>query len=37
MNEHLNPTNEHFSNEEFDAEKKLRPLSCDDFAGQDQV
>lgn len=37
MNEHLNPTNEHFSNEELDAEKKLRPLSFDDFAGQDQV
>lgn len=37
MNENLNPTNEHFSNEELDAEKKLRPLSFDDFAGQDQV
>lgn len=37
MNEHLNPTNEHFSNEELDAERKLRPLSFDDFAGQDQV
>ena len=37
MNEHLNPTNEHLSNEELDAEKKLRPLSFDDFAGQDQV
>ena len=37
MNEHLNPTNEHFTNEDFDVEKKLRPLSFDDFAGQDQV
>ncbi len=37
MNEHLNPTNENFSNEELDVEKKLRPLSFDDFAGQDQV
>lgn len=37
MNEHLNPTNNHFSSEELDAEKKLRPLSFDDFAGQDQV
>jgi holliday junction DNA helicase RuvB len=37
MNEHLNPTNSHFSHEENDVEKKLRPLSFDDFAGQDQV
>lgn len=37
MNEHLNPTNENYSNEENDVEKKLRPLSFDDFAGQDQV
>lgn len=37
MNEHLNPTNEHFSSEDIDVEKKLRPLSFDDFAGQDQV
>lgn len=37
MNEHLNPTNQHFSPEENDVEKKLRPLSFDDFAGQDQV
>lgn len=37
MNEHLNPTNENYSNEEIDVEKKLRPLSFNDFAGQDQV
>ncbi|WKW47188.1 Holliday junction branch migration DNA helicase RuvB [Myroides sp. JBRI-B21084] len=37
MNEHLNPTNKNYSNEEIDVEKKLRPLSFDDFAGQDQV
>ena len=37
MNEHLKPTNQHFSPEENDVEKKLRPLSFDDFAGQDQV
>lgn len=37
MNEHLNPSNENYSNEEIDVEKKLRPLSFDDFAGQDQV
>lgn len=37
MNEHLNPSNQNYSNEENDVEKKLRPLSFDDFAGQDQV
>lgn len=37
MNENLNPTNNNFSSEELDIEKRLRPLSFDDFAGQDQV
>ena len=37
MNENLNPTNDNFSPEEIDVEKKLRPLSFDDFTGQDQV
>ncbi len=37
MNENLNPTNKHFSSEELDVEKKLRPLSFSDFAGQDNV
>ena len=37
MNENLNPEKEHFSSEEIDAEKKLRPLSFDDFTGQEQV
>jgi Holliday junction DNA helicase RuvB len=37
MNENLDPTNYNFSSEELDIEKKLRPLSFDDFAGQDQV
>lgn len=37
MNEHLDPTGNHFSNEENDVERALRPLSFDDFAGQDQV
>lgn len=37
MNENLNPTNAHFTPEENDVEKKLRPLSFDDFSGQDQV
>ncbi|WP_452224075.1 Holliday junction branch migration DNA helicase RuvB [Lacinutrix chionoecetis] len=37
MNENLNPSSENFSPEEFDIEKTLRPLSFQDFAGQDQV
>ncbi|MGJ5641779.1 Holliday junction branch migration DNA helicase RuvB [Formosa sp. S-31] len=37
MNENLNPNKERFSPEEMDVEKALRPLSFNDFAGQDQV
>jgi len=37
MNEHLNPTDDNFSSEEHDIEKALRPLSFDDFSGQEQV
>ncbi|CAL2088957.1 Holliday junction branch migration DNA helicase RuvB [Tenacibaculum sp. 190524A05c] len=37
MNEHLNPENTNYSREEMDVEKKLRPLSFDDFTGQDQA
>ena len=37
MNENLDPTNFKFNPEELDLEKKLRPLSFDDFAGQDQI
>jgi len=37
MNENLDPTNHNFSPEELDVERKLRPLSFDDFTGQDQV
>jgi len=37
MNENLNPNKERFSSEEIDIEKALRPLSFDDFTGQDQV
>ncbi|WP_034919405.1 Holliday junction branch migration DNA helicase RuvB [Gillisia sp. CAL575] len=37
MNEHLDPTGENFSSEELDIDRALRPLSFDDFAGQDQV
>ncbi len=37
MNENLNPENNHFTPEEHDIERALRPLSFNDFAGQDQV
>ena len=37
MNENLNPSNENYSPEELDVEKKLRPLTFNDFTGQDQV
>ncbi|MBE7659762.1 Holliday junction branch migration DNA helicase RuvB [Tenacibaculum finnmarkense] len=37
MNENLNPENTNFSSDELDVEKQLRPLSFDDFAGQDQA
>ena len=37
MNEYLDPSDENFTPEEVEVEKKLRPLSFDDFAGQDQV
>src|SRR5699024_8588935 len=37
MNKNLNPTNEHFSAEENDIDKALRPLNFDDFAGQSKV
>lgn len=37
MNENLDATNNNFNQEEIEVEKKLRPLSFDDFSGQDQV
>jgi len=37
MNEHLDPTDEHFSPQDRDIENKLRPLSFEDFTGQDQA
>ncbi|MDN3491094.1 Holliday junction branch migration DNA helicase RuvB [Winogradskyella bathintestinalis] len=37
MNENLNPYNDNFTPEEQDVEKKLRPLTFEDFTGQDQV
>jgi Holliday junction DNA helicase RuvB len=37
MNENLNPDKQHYSSDELDVEKKLRPLSFKDFTGQEQV
>ena len=37
MNEHLDPTDENFSSEEQDIEKALRPLTFEDFSGQEKV
>lgn len=37
MNENLDPSGDHFSPEEFDVERKLRPITFEDFTGQDQV
>lgn len=37
MNENLDASGEHFSNEEFEIEKALRPLNFDDFAGQQKT
>lgn len=37
MNDNLDPTNQNYSSEELDIEKALRPLSFQDFTGQDQV
>lgn len=37
MNEHLDPTGEQLSPQDLDIEKKLRPLTFDDFTGQDQA
>ncbi|RED25529.1 Holliday junction DNA helicase subunit RuvB [Flavobacterium cutihirudinis] len=37
MNENLDPTTKGYNPEELDLERRLRPLSFDDFAGQDQV
>jgi Holliday junction DNA helicase RuvB len=37
MNENLNPDKNSSSPEDLDVEKKLRPLSFDDFTGQEQV
>ncbi len=37
MNDNLDPTSAHFSPEEIEIERVLRPVSFDDFTGQEQV
>lgn len=37
MNENLDPNKEHYSPEELDIERALRPLAFDDFTGQESV
>jgi Holliday junction DNA helicase RuvB len=37
MNDNLDPSSEHLTPEDTDIERALRPLSFDDFAGQDQI
>lgn len=37
MNQHLDPNKEKYTPQELDIEKALRPLSFDDFAGQNSI
>lgn len=37
MNEHLDPTDDHLSNEERTLEKALRPKALEDFSGQSKI
>ena len=37
MNENLSAESDHLSNDDLEVEKELRPLSFDDFTGQDQA
>ncbi len=37
MNQNLDATDKNFNSEDLDVEKKLRPLSFDDFTGQEQI
>ena len=37
MNENLDPTDQNFSEEQQDYDKALRPISFDDFAGQETI
>ena len=37
MNENLDPTDQNFSEEQQDVDRALRPISFDDFAGQETI
>jgi len=37
LNKNLDPNKENYSAQELDIERALRPLSFDDFAGQEAV
>ena len=37
MNDNLDPTDANYNNEELEFDKALRPLSFDDFAGQNHL
>jgi len=37
MNENLDPTDSSFDKEDLEIDKALRPLSFNDFSGQEQV
>lgn len=37
MNENLEASDKNFNNEDFEVEKQLRPLSFDDFTGQEKI
>ncbi|PQB05152.1 Holliday junction branch migration DNA helicase RuvB [Aureitalea marina] len=37
MNEHLDPSSDHLSSQELDMERRLRPMSFEDFNGQDKA
>ena len=37
MNDNLDPTGENYNNEELELDKALRPLSFDDFSGQNHI
>ena len=37
MNENLDPTDQNFSEQQQDVDRALRPISFDDFAGQETI
>ena len=37
MNDNIDPTDENYNNEELELDKALRPLSFDDFSGQNHI